>query len=36
MNNNKLMDATRSFFKNFNWTDPVAVTLTFKKGLMDA
>ena len=35
MNNNKLMDATRSFFKNFNWTDPVAVTLTFKKGLME-
>ena len=35
MNNIKLMDATRSFFKNFNWTDPVAVTLTFKKGLME-
>jgi hypothetical protein len=33
MNNIKLMDATRSFFKNFNWTDPVAVTLTFKKGI---
>ena len=24
MNNIKLMDATRSFFKNFNWTDLAA------------
>jgi hypothetical protein len=35
MTNIKLMNATRSFFKNFNWTDPIAATLTFKKGLME-
>jgi hypothetical protein len=34
MNNIKLLKATRSFFKNFNWTDPIAVTLTFKNGIM--
>lgn len=29
-----LMNATKLFFNEFNWTDPVAVTLTFKKGIM--
>ncbi len=34
MNNIELQTATRSFFKTLKWTDPVAVTLTFKNATM--
>ena len=34
MDNVALKEATRSFFKTIPWTDPVALTLTFKKGVM--
>ena len=29
----QLMQSARSFFRDFNWTDPVAVTLTMKRGV---